>query len=451
MAAYTLPSLYEVVKPENYYHNSSSSAFHRVGSPPELLHDSEDDGDSLSTSFSSQHHDLFEDQYHPRRKSVPHKSPSIIHDVFQASAMDKSVVFQWDTTLPPILSSSEKQQQIHQDHSHPSQQQQQQQKVTIIKPKVICGESLLSALRHRVALARQQDLPIKKRIIHMPRRQLTATCIELPNHHQQGITKHKLSIPVINSSTSTSSNKYHLSNDLPMKNKNKNNNNISIHSLIDPLPITPPNITSTSSSSSSSLPSSSPSSNQLHSTSSSVIKKNTSIPVIKQRGRKPLSASSNNNTTPPVRHTSSGRPSRVKGPCQACQETADGCMRKAFDWPFPTNQTFNDKGKPFVYLCNKCGLRFNKSGGCVCRHCRWVFCKEEKRKAMQYIEQMRRNRPDGYVDPEEEIENFVCTPKYWSCGRRWKVGWVLNSGNGRHDSSDDDDADTSSYPASPSL
>ena len=63
----------------------------------------------------------------------------------------------------------------------------------------------------------------------------------------------------------------------------------------------------------------------------------------------------------------------------------------------------------------------------MCRHCRWVFCKEEKRKAMQYIEEMRRSRPDGVVYPDEDIENFVCTPKYWSCGVPWKVGWVLNS------------------------
>lgn len=56
-------------------------------------------------------------------------------------------------------------------------------------------------------------------------------------------------------------------------------------------------------------------------------------------------------------HPHSGRPSRIKGPCQACQETSDGCMRKAFNWPFPTDTEFNDKGKPFVYLCNKCGLR----------------------------------------------------------------------------------------------
>jgi hypothetical protein len=46
---------------------------------------------------------------------------------------------------------------------------------------------------------------------------------------------------------------------------------------------------------------------------------------------------------------------------------------------------------------------------------------------MQLIELMRRSRPDGKVDPEEDIENFVCAPKYWSCGRPWKVGWVLHS------------------------
>ncbi|KAI8064262.1 uncharacterized protein B0P05DRAFT_554750 [Gilbertella persicaria] len=134
-------------------------------------------------------------------------------------------------------------------------------------------------------------------------------------------------------------------------------------------------------------------------------------------------------------HASSGRPSRVKGPCQACHETSDGCMRKAFNWPFPTSTIFNDKGKPFVYLCNKCGLRYNKSGGCVCRHCRWVLCKEEKRKAMQLIDQMRRSRPDGRIDPDENIENFVCTPKYWNCGCPWKVGWVLHS---QHDAEDEE-------------
>ena len=52
-----------------------------------------------------------------------------------------------------------------------------------------------------------------------------------------------------------------------------------------------------------------------------------------------------------------GRPVKIKGPCQACRESSDGCMRKAFNWPFPSSAVFNDKGRPYVYLCNKCGLR----------------------------------------------------------------------------------------------
>ncbi|KAI8141050.1 hypothetical protein BJV82DRAFT_645494 [Fennellomyces sp. T-0311] len=119
-----------------------------------------------------------------------------------------------------------------------------------------------------------------------------------------------------------------------------------------------------------------------------------------------------------------GRPARIKGPCQACRETSDGCMRKAFNWPFPSNAVFNDKGRPYVYLCNKCGLRYNKSGGCVCRNCRWVLCKEEKRKALQHIAYMRRTRPDNRVDPDDDIVDFVCSPKYWACGQPWKAGWI---------------------------
>jgi hypothetical protein len=41
---------------------------------------------------------------------------------------------------------------------------------------------------------------------------------------------------------------------------------------------------------------------------------------------------------------------------------------------------------------------------------------------------MRHNRPgDAIIDPEEDIENFVCNPKYWKCGKLWKVGWVLTN------------------------
>ncbi len=40
---------------------------------------------------------------------------------------------------------------------------------------------------------------------------------------------------------------------------------------------------------------------------------------------------------------------------------------------------------------------------------------------------MRSKRPLGQpIGLDEEIENFVCNPKYWDCGRTWKVGWVLN-------------------------
>ncbi|KAG1286797.1 hypothetical protein G6F66_010091 [Rhizopus arrhizus] len=139
--------------------------------------------------------------------------------------------------------------------------------------------------------------------------------------------------------------------------------------------------------------------------------------------------------------THSGRPSRIKGPCQACRETSDGCMRKAFNWPFPTDTEFNDKGKPFVYLCNKCGLRYNKSGGCVCRHCRWVLCKEEKRKAVELIDSMRLFKPNRKISLDDDIENFVCNPKYWPCGHAWKVGWVLSSQDDEEDEEDDSSSD----------
>lgn len=66
---------------------------------------------------------------------------------------------------------------------------------------------------------------------------------------------------------------------------------------------------------------------------------------------------------------------------------------------------------------------YNKSGGSVCRHCRWVFCKEEKRKALQYIDAMRDKY--GHVAPDQDIENFGCHPKYWACNKPWKVGWVI--------------------------
>lgn len=80
------------------------------------------------------------------------------------------------------------------------------------------------------------------------------------------------------------------------------------------------------------------------------------LPHRQQDPKKPVTP-----PTSPIPHktipSTVGRPSKSKGPCQACHEASDGCMRKAYHWPFPTQHVFYDKGRPYVYLCNKCGLR----------------------------------------------------------------------------------------------
>ncbi|KAI9483746.1 MAG: hypothetical protein EXX96DRAFT_559562 [Benjaminiella poitrasii] len=387
-----LPALRRIldsIDPHSTTSNSSSAdrsdVISQPPSPPDLLHDSEeDDEDSLTTpslfslspkqGFLSKPKRQQQHHHHGRRKSVPHKSPSVIQDALQASLLDKSVVFQLDM--------------------HPDYDLSYDVLPTVSCPdcgdfkctsKVICGQSLLSALRKRVTDARSEQ-PMSSSssltppsVVRLSRRKRarTASIIELPRSHlrrrqstesiEENTTDRRASFPweqrsqVPPTSMAFESDEQHQATVLVPTTKK--------------------------------------------------IKRSSAVPP--NNIRRPSSSSS-------------GRPSRVKGPCQACQEASDGCMRKAFNWPFPASQIFNDKGKPFVYLCNKCGLRYNKSGGCVCRHCRWVFCKEEKRKALQHIEAMRRRRPDGQVDPNEDIENFVCSPKYWTCGRPWKVGWVLN-------------------------
>lgn len=54
---------------------------------------------------------------------------------------------------------------------------------------------------------------------------------------------------------------------------------------------------------------------------------------------------------------------------------------------------------------------------------------------MQLIDSMRLFRPDRKIGLEDDIENFVCNPKYWPCGHTWKVGWVLQT---QHSEDDDD-------------
>ncbi|KAI8056538.1 uncharacterized protein B0P05DRAFT_560082 [Gilbertella persicaria] len=330
-------------------------------SPPDLLHDSdEDDGDSLCTpSVSSSPH-----AYHDpcnRKKTIPYKSPSVAYDTTR-QAFDNSVVFQLN--LVPS--------HAHANVSNMTNQGKLIEETCDFKctSHIVCGQSILSALRRRVAHARSHLHQTQPRLSH--KRTRYGSMVQIPKPKYRRIDTDSEENDVMSNDSITS--------DLEHKFRTVENQYHNPHSM-------------------------------------------------DQISTKHEPTKRTKNPAP------TGRPTRVKGPCQACQEASDGCMRKAFNWPFSTNQTFSDKGKPFVYLCNKCGLRYNKSNGCVCRHCRWVFCKEEKRKALQHIEAMRRSRPDGRVDPNENIENFVCSPKYWTCGKPWKVGWVLNSLN------EDDDED----------
>ncbi|CEP16868.1 hypothetical protein [Parasitella parasitica] len=371
---------------------TNHSAFRRVSpismpSPPELLIDSSEDEDDFilpptyinaaSSTASSLSSASSSYNVHHKRKSVPHRSPSNIVD-------HKSVIFQISNNCTP---------------------------------KILGGgdHGVLWSLRQRVSMARHSQRSSSKNRLSAPHphRRVRPMRIQIPRPQwSRDNTFYDDLVSPIN-------------NDWQSK-KSLQPIVIVPTSNVEPTPITLG--TGATSWQSNTKKSYSP-----PTAAATAEHKNSTNPQ--------ASASTSSTTTPRRKsshHTTSGRPSRVKGPCQACNETSDGCMRKAFNWPFPTNTVFNDKGKPFVYLCNKCGLRYNKSGGCVCRHCRWVLCKEEKRKAMQLIDQMRRSRPDGKVDPEEDIENFACTPKYWNCSRPWKVGWVLHS---QHDG-DEDDEDT---------
>lgn len=248
--------------------------------PPDLLHDSdEDDEDSLSTPSlllsPKQSYQPVSKPHSNRRKSVPHRSPSAVQDAIQASLFDKSVVFQLDP---------------YYDFNSDIQ----------CASKIICGQSLLSALRKKVVRARSLQQP--PRI--SARRKRTVSMIEIPRSNVR-----RASV----SSTTTS------------------------HEDQQQLP--PPRELTPQWTNGQTYP---------------------YYPM--EIEEDPMKRAKKSNTTTRRRQsshgsTTSGRPSRVKGPCQACQEASDGCMRKAFDWPFPSSQTFNDKGKPFVYLCNKCGLR----------------------------------------------------------------------------------------------
>ncbi|OZJ04619.1 hypothetical protein BZG36_02048 [Bifiguratus adelaidae] len=118
------------------------------------------------------------------------------------------------------------------------------------------------------------------------------------------------------------------------------------------------------------------------------------------------------------------RTAKEKGPCAACQTPKDSCMRKGYDWPFEDGgRRIDSHGRAYVNLCNKCGLRWDKSAHSICHNCKWILCKEERAKALSCIDTMKR-KSDKRLSNDDEIEGFVCSPKYWKCGCRWKVGWV---------------------------
>ncbi|RUP04050.1 hypothetical protein BC936DRAFT_140563 [Jimgerdemannia flammicorona] len=128
--------------------------------------------------------------------------------------------------------------------------------------------------------------------------------------------------------------------------------------------------------------------------------------------------------------SAAARAAKNRGPCTACKETKDTCIRKGYDWPFEEEEGMvmtDSNGKKYVCLCNKCGLRWQKSHGSICHSCNWILFKEERKKALTCIERMRRSRPEGVeIRDDDEIEGFNCNPKHWKCGRPWKVGWVKN-------------------------
>ncbi|KAI9275515.1 hypothetical protein BDA99DRAFT_555303 [Phascolomyces articulosus] len=468
---------YEQQQSQHHHHQarhhdykSHPSAFHPVSmpSPPELLHDSEEDEeDSMGSATPSLPH--LGDFVPLSRKSVPHRSPPAVKDAIQASALDKSVVFQLDVRSHPFFPAATTASTTATTPQHKHKQQSHDHKSVkcpdcnlthccgmACTSRVICGESLLTALRKRVVEARststssnsynhhhkrrrmpmQRTRPMIRKTTHIdiPSKSTTIDRSKLLYHHHRSTTTSSIITDQDQDDMSYSEEEedhHHQSLSLdhddaredydyepeipsfPAQQQQQPIRQVRHHrpwleeedeSMIEQQVL------------------------QQQQPQAPVVQKPTQTPSRKRsRPETPPTSNKSTHSSATHHHASSGRPSRVKGPCQACQESSDGCMRKAFNWPFPTSSIYNDKGKKFVYLCNKCGLRYNKSGGCVCRHCRWVFCKEEKRKAMQHIEQMIRSRPDGKVDPDEDIENFVCTPKYWTCGRPWKVGWVLQN------------------------
>lgn len=217
-----------------------------------------------------------------RRKSTPHKSPSIINND------DKHSVFQLDH-MPINESKCE-------EDSYD------------LRSRIICGQSLLSKLRKRVddgrRITNHQQISENK---HIKKEPVNVIIHLLPRYHSHSDSE---SSDNVEKDSSPAPLIYH---DQQQEYKQQPTNNNTCYQQ----------------------------------PSNHVYKTDNHNTLTKQT--KKANTSNNNNI--------SGRPPKLKGPCQSCKEESDKCMRKAYDWPITTSQTFYDKGKPFVYLCNKCGLR----------------------------------------------------------------------------------------------
>lgn len=329
------------------YTTKPRSAFHRhqptsMPSPPELMHDSEEDEEESTGSpiMTAMQLDVAQPSYHHSiRKSTPHRSPAAVKDAIQASAVDKSVVFQLDVRSHPFFpasTTSSARMSASPASSHDQVPMCPECKLTnccgmACTSRVICGESLLTALRKRVAQARSEQQPRRRQRLALSsrssfKRTTTTTTATRKSTH--------IDIPRVSAS---SRHHYHSSEEdddadddytevSAEDEQEKRLREIRRRPWIDHSDQT--------------TPSPQPASPTTPQQPSAQIKDHSQEqPALRKR-------------SPPA-----GRPSRVKGPCQACQESSDGCMRKAFNWPFPTSSVYNDKGRKFVYLCNKCGLR----------------------------------------------------------------------------------------------
>lgn len=314
---------------------SNHSAFRRVSSismpsPPELLIDtSEDDEEEETASYTSSSTASFNNMHYKsnnNRKSVPHRSPSNMID-------HKSVIFQIEANRTP----------------------------KILGGGGNSGRSLLWSLRQRVSMARRQQRNHKNRLsAPRPERRVRAMRIQIPRptqqqHHQRQQQQSPTPNTIYDDFVSPASNHHpyqhftqHANNEPHYHHRHEpvtiihNSIETTATATIQPMAIVEP-----TSSSWQNVKKPNTGSAATNGGKQAIDRKKTSANVAAATPRKNCG----------THHASSGRPSRVKGPCQACHETSDGCMRKAFNWPFPTSTIFNDKGKAFVYLCNKCGLR----------------------------------------------------------------------------------------------